>query len=68
MVRCADCHPLRGQLLKQHKRCHSCKMVIHEWDTNPCGLHSSPMKTIDRRPSRKKIDAIIGGGKAAGGE
>jgi hypothetical protein len=58
MARCGDCHPLRGQLLKQHRRCPACKMVIHSWDNKPCGFHSSPAITIDRRPSRDRIDSI----------
>jgi hypothetical protein len=33
-------------------------MQIHEWDTSPCGQHSSRQAT-DRRPSREHISEII---------
>lgn len=59
--RCRECHPLARQNLKQHRRCPACKMLVHEWDTAPCGYHSSPAGAVDRRPERGKIDAIVAG-------
>lgn len=42
MVRCPDCHPLRGRQLKQHLRCAGCKQVIYAWDHERCGEHQAP--------------------------
>lgn len=39
-MRCPDCHPRGGQHLEQFQRCPGCKMLIHKWDTAPCGHHS----------------------------
>lgn len=57
-IRCPDCHPFRGQQLKQFKRCPGCKMQIHEWDTSPCGSHSS-RQAPDQRLTREHIDQIV---------
>lgn len=59
MARCSDCHPLRGQLLVQHKRCTGCRILIYSWDNNPCGKHSSPAVATNRGMSRDEIDAIV---------
>lgn len=59
VTRCQVCHPLRHQMLRQHRRCPRCHMTIYEWDANSeCGNHSSPVAT-DRRPEREHIDAVI---------
>lgn len=57
--RCPDCHPTPVKPLAQHKRCSGCKMTIHEWDTNPCGMHSTPADAPDNRPPRTVISAIV---------
>jgi hypothetical protein len=63
--RCPECHPLRRQQLKQHRKCPACHMTVCEWDNAPCGQHATPAATTDRRPDRQHIDAIIAAGKAA---
>jgi hypothetical protein len=57
--RCQECHPLRHQHLRQHRRCPSCKMIVHEWDNEPCGRHSSPVAK-DRRLPIEEIREIVG--------
>lgn len=37
--RCPDCHPLRGQMLKQHRKCASCHAIVYVWDLAPCDQH-----------------------------
>jgi hypothetical protein len=59
LARCQECHPLRHAHLRQHRRCPSCRLLVHEWDTAPCGHHSSPAATADTRPGRDHIDKII---------
>lgn len=56
LARCATCHPLRGQLLRQHKRCSGCRMIIPASDSNPCGQHSTQ---TGQGLERERIDAIV---------
>lgn len=58
VARCQQCHPLRHQMLKQHRRCPRCKMAVYEWDNGECGNHAAPTAP-DRRPGREHIDAVI---------
>ena|SRR5215472_6483895 len=68
-MRCPACHPLADRRLpQQHFRCPGCREIIHKWDVNNCGSHSSPMTIIDRRPERAEIDAIISREKVTGDE
>lgn len=57
--RCPDCHPSPRKPLTQHRRCTACRMTVHEWDTSPCGQHSSPVAP-DRRRDREHIEEIVG--------
>lgn len=58
-ARCQECHPLARQGLAQHPRCPDCRMIVFQWDRNPCGKHVSPVNTTDSRLPREEIDAII---------
>jgi Zinc knuckle len=60
LKRCPDCHPKRREQLHQHRRCPSCRMVVHSWDNSPCGQHQGPHAT-DRRLPREQIEEIITG-------
>lgn len=33
-------------------------MTVYQWDSAPCGYHSSPV-AADNRPDREQLDAII---------
>lgn len=59
--RCPQCHPLAHLHLAQHIRCPGCRMLIHEWDKNLCGQHSSPVKPFDSGLEHEDIAAIIAG-------
>jgi hypothetical protein len=48
--RCPDCHPQPRKMLPQHRRCTECRMVVYEWDTDPCGSHQSPVAPDKRLP------------------
>ena len=38
--RCADCHPLRREQLRQYRRCPRCHATVVTWDSSPdCSLH-----------------------------
>jgi phage FluMu protein Com len=56
--RCTVCHPLRGQQLKQHRKCPRCHMTVYEYDGAPCGQHASP-EAPDKRPDRQHIEQIV---------
>jgi Zinc knuckle len=55
--RCTDCHPLRLERLHQFRRCTSCRMLVHEWDTAPCGSHSA-RGAQERKPPIERIQEI----------
>jgi zinc knuckle protein len=40
LARCQECHPLARENLKQFRRCQSCRELIYEYDTAPCGYHA----------------------------
>jgi len=52
--RCPDCHPLRGQLLKQHRKCPSCREIVYEWDQAPCGRHTEVGKQWEHADVAKR--------------
>lgn len=56
--RCQQCHPLRHQQLRQHRKCPHCHMTVFKWDNEKCGSHESP-SAIGRRPDRERIEAIV---------
>ena len=58
LARCQECHPLARENLKQFRRCQSCKQLVYEYDTAPCGFHAA-RDAPDRRPERGEIDAIV---------
>ena len=60
VARCQQCHPLARQQLRQQRKCPGCHMTVFVWDCAPCGSHSSPVPTRDRRPDRDRIKAIVG--------
>ena len=39
MRRCSRCHPLRGKMLAQDRRCGSCGQLVYVWDQAACGNH-----------------------------
>lgn len=39
MLRCRDCHPLRGRMLAQDRRCPGCHAIVYVWDHAACGRH-----------------------------
>lgn len=61
-VKRCHCHPLSHLPLVQHIRCPGCRVIVHSWDINECGSHSSPVKPLtDTRPEREEIALIITG-------
>jgi hypothetical protein len=58
LKRCPDCHPKRHEQLTQHRRCPACRMVIHEWDNQPCGHHTGP-EAKDQRLPAEHIEQIV---------
>ena len=60
-ARCPQCHPLSHMRLAQHSFCPGCRMTVYSWDSSPCGMHSSPVQAIDRRPEREEIKSIVAG-------
>lgn len=58
--RCPSCHPKRHESLHQHRRCPTCRMVVHDWDNSPCGQHRAPHATDQRLP-KEQIDQIMEG-------
>jgi hypothetical protein len=41
MMRCRQCHPLRGRMLPQHRGCPSCGEVVYVWDHAGCDNHQA---------------------------
>jgi hypothetical protein len=39
MLRCHQCHPLRGRMLAQDRRCPSCHKIVYVWDHSGCDNH-----------------------------
>lgn len=57
-VKRCECHPKSGETLRQFRRCPSCRKLIHEWDSNPCGSHST-RESADKKPEREHIEQIV---------
>lgn len=39
-ARCQQCHPLRREQLRQHRKCPTCHQTVVTWDTSPdCAKH-----------------------------
>lgn len=39
--RCYQCHPLRGKMLAQDRRCPSCRQIVYVWDHAACDNHQA---------------------------
>ncbi len=55
-----QCHALSHQLLKQHRRCPSCKQITYVWDLAPCDQHQPVGRQLEHasvaRPETKRSE------------
>jgi hypothetical protein len=60
LMRCRQCHPLRGRMLAQDRRCPRCHEIVYVWDQAACGSHQAVgvhrdyVGTVPARPARSE--------------
>jgi zinc knuckle protein len=62
MKRCTACHPLRGRMLAQDRRCPVCRQIVYVWDHSACdnhqevGIHRDFVGWKRAKPARSEED------------